>query len=112
MGAFIKELFFTIISKKMSLVAACTYGSETSVEMLLKDGADPSANGNEAIILASSNGHVAIVDRLLQDPRVDPTVNDNKPIKLAGEHKHTEVIDRLLQDPRVKPYAPESELTL
>lgn len=38
---------------------------------------DPSGDGNYAIRVASQNGHIEIMARLLQDNRVDPTADDN-----------------------------------
>jgi hypothetical protein len=38
---------------------------------------DPSANDNEAIRWTSMNGHVSVVERFLQHPRVDPTANQH-----------------------------------
>ena len=63
---------------------------------------DPSsADNNQAIRDASLNGHLAVVDRLLQDGRVDPSACDNDAIRLASARKHHLVVDRLMQDPRV-----------
>ena len=47
-------------------------GDAAIVGLCIQAGADPSANDNYAIQYASQNGHVTVVDRLLQDPRVDP----------------------------------------
>jgi hypothetical protein len=45
------------------------------VERLLQDKrVDPSANGNNAVRRAAAMGHLAVVDRLLEDDRVDVAV--------------------------------------
>jgi hypothetical protein len=44
------------------------------VERLRDVRVDPSANDNEAIEWAATNGHLAVVDRLLEDDRVDVAV--------------------------------------
>jgi hypothetical protein len=62
-----------------------------------------------AIKSASLNGHLAVVDRLLQDERVDPAADDNNAIKSASRNGHLAVVDRLLQDERVDPAADDSE---
>lgn len=87
------------------LLSACEIGDIDMIDRLFRmyPNLDPSFDGNHCIIYASTNGHLEIVDRLLQDPRVDPTVNDNKPIVSACENDHAKVVERLLQDSRVDP---------
>jgi len=58
---------------------------------------------NCAIQEAAKNGHVEIVESLLQDSRVNPSVSYNRPINLAVAYGHTEVVRILLQDKRVDP---------
>eukprot|EP00455_Lapot_gusevi_P052786 TRINITY_DN809_c0_g1_i12.p1 TRINITY_DN809_c0_g1~~TRINITY_DN809_c0_g1_i12.p1 ORF type:complete len:213 (+),score=26.36 TRINITY_DN809_c0_g1_i12:294-932(+) len=43
------------------------------------------------------NGHVAVVDRLLQVPGVDATAQNNAAIRIATRYGHADVVDRLLQ---------------
>jgi hypothetical protein len=57
------------------------------------------------LIEASKNGHLAIVERLLQDPRVDPSAQNNFAIAIASMNGHLAVVERLLEDPRVDPSA-------
>jgi surface antigen len=86
----------------------------------------------EALELAARYGHVAVVERLLQDVRVDPSAsnndavqkaaqngqlrdvrdvrvdpsaNDNYAVRLAALYGHLAVVERLLQDERVDPSA-------
>jgi ankyrin repeat protein len=64
---------------------------------------DPSAGNNKAIRESSEKGCVAVVDRLLADPRVDPSVDINCAIRVASQKGHLAVVTRLLQDERVNP---------
>jgi ankyrin repeat protein len=57
--------------------------------------------GYPAIGSASRKGHVEIVKRLLQDPRVDPTVDGQYAIKFASINGHYKVVKLLLKDHRV-----------
>jgi hypothetical protein len=61
---------------------------------------DPSANDNDAIQQAAAHGHLAVVERLLQDVRVDPSGDDNYAVRWAAENGHP-AVDRLLDDDRV-----------
>lgn len=58
---------------------------------------------NRAVQQASMDGHIAIVERLLQDPRIDPSADNNRALWNACIEGHTTVVDRLLQDSRVDP---------
>jgi hypothetical protein len=51
--------------------------------------------------VASQYGKLAVVARLLQDPRVDPSDRDNQAIRKASNSGRLAVVERLLQDPRV-----------
>ncbi len=53
--------------------------------------------------MQQTRGHIEVVERLLQDPRVDPSVDDNDALVSACENGHSEVALRLLQDGRVDP---------
>jgi hypothetical protein len=59
----------------------------------------------EQLINASYDGHLTIVERLLQDKRVDPSADDNKAIRWASDNGYLAVVERLLQDERVDPSA-------
>ncbi|KAJ3301751.1 hypothetical protein HDV03_000457 [Kappamyces sp. JEL0829] len=77
-----------------------TLGSEFNV--------DPSFENNTLVRWVCEHGHDAILQQLLQDPRVDPTVPDNRtnnntPLKLAVKAGHAAIVRLLLQDPRVDP---------
>jgi ankyrin repeat protein len=67
---------------------------------------DPKLNPSTFIYVflwASKNGHLAIVERFLQDTHVDPSADHNKAICNACENGHLAIVERLLQDPRVDP---------
>jgi hypothetical protein len=58
--------------------------------------------------MAAANGHLAVVERLLQDKRVDPSADDNYAVRLAAQRGHLAVVERLLQDERVDPSADDN----
>ena len=58
---------------------------------------------DRAVQQASMDGHIAIVERLLRDPRIDPSADNNRALINACVEGHTAVVDRLLQDSRVDP---------
>jgi hypothetical protein len=112
----------TIERLQFGFMEAVRAGRVDVVEQLLQDRdasgrlcdrpcmrVDPSANNNEAIRCASVDGFVAVVNRLLQDPRVDPSANNNEAIRYASSDGHQAVVNRLLQDPRVDPSANDNE---
>ena len=59
----------------------------------------------EDFYLACEEGHIEVIERLLQDERVDPAADDNFAIRAASENGHVVVVARLLQDKRVDPSA-------
>jgi hypothetical protein len=54
---------------------------------------------------AARKGHLAVIERLLQDERVDPSADNNYAVRLAAENGQLAIVDRLLQDQRVDPSA-------
>ena len=80
-------------------------GDDAMVGLWILAGVDPAAKYDLAISLASREGHLSVVERLLQDARVDPSANNNFAIRLASEHRHFPVVERLLHDARVNPSA-------
>ena len=56
---------------------------------------DPSADKNYAIRWASRNGHLAVVERLLKDPRVDPSTFSNEALRWASQNGHIAVVELL-----------------
>jgi ankyrin repeat protein len=59
-------------------------------------------------LVAAREGHLAVIDRLLQDPRVDPSARDNYAVRLAAHFGHLAIVERLLQDDRVDPSAKDN----
>jgi hypothetical protein len=79
--------------------------------MLLCDRrVNPAANENEAIRMASREGHSAVVALLLGDPRVNPAAYDNGAIRLASREGRVEVVKMLLRDSRANPAVNDNEL--
>jgi ankyrin repeat protein len=64
---------------------------------------------SNALSLAAYNGHVKIVDRLLQDGRFIPS---DYAFRGACYNGHIEVVDRWLQDPRVDPSSDDNSALL
>lgn len=91
-----------------SLVIPSQYNRLEILEMLLREGADPSYNNNEAIQLACEYGYLNIVTRLLEDKRCDPSANNNNAIRIACAKGHTKIVDLLLKNNRVDPSASQS----
>ena len=69
----------------------------------------PATFENSPIGLASKNGHLDVVCRLLQDPRVDPSARNNYALKNAIKNGHLDVVFRLLEDQRIDPSAYDNE---
>ena len=85
------------------LMNAIYVNSLETVKFLLSDKrVDPSAENNEAIIEASSKGHVEIVNELLKDTRIDPSDQNNGALVGACTHGHEEVVKELLKIEAVK----------
>jgi ankyrin repeat protein len=94
----------------IALASAVKNGHVDIVDYLLRHAMfDPSArdnnNNNYATGLAAECGHLAVVERLLQDKRVDPSASNNYAVRRAAERGHLAVVERLLQDKRVDPSA-------
>ena len=80
-------------------VATAHEGSVKVVDFLLREKGgkvDPTARDNQAIINASENGHVKVVELLLKDGRVDPTAQNNQAIINASIIGRTKVVELLL----------------
>ena len=41
------------------------------------------------------NGHLDVVNRLIEDDRVDPSADDNYAVRQASRNGHTEVVELL-----------------
>ncbi len=51
---------------------------------------DPSDQENKAILWASNDGHLNVLNRLLLDERVDPSAQENQAIRSASSGGHGE----------------------
>jgi len=69
---------------------------------------DPLADDNYAIRFTSLNGHLAVVNVLIADPRVNPSADNNFAIHWASARGHIDVVKVLLVDPRVDPSADDN----
>jgi ankyrin repeat protein len=92
-----------------SLVRALDCGHLEQVDRRLKENLDLKALGDYLLIVPCVNGHVAIVDRLLQDKRFDPRFNGHGAIQEGAAAGRLAVVKRLLEDERVDPSAEDNE---
>lgn len=83
------------------LIEACTCGDIDDVEDLIRQGVNPAAQNNAAIIAAALYGQLDVVNRLLRDGRVNPATRFNSALKYAASRGHLPIVKRLLQDNRV-----------
>lgn len=91
--------------EKSVLQAAARGGSVVVLERLLQRyNCAPHGFKGGPLCIAATEGHVAMVERLLADPRVDPTADGYASLVAAVGSQHPDglaVLDRLLADPRV-----------
>lgn len=52
---------------------------------------------NEAIVYASQNGHVEVVQLLMSDVRVIPSGSNSETIRLVSQNGHVDVVKLLLR---------------
>jgi hypothetical protein len=95
---------------KMDFETFCDHaanGRLADVQRMLESG---KLGGYEhfALVRAAENGHVDVVDCLLQHAMCDPAAYDNRAFRLAAANGHLAVIERLLQDRRVDPSADDN----
>jgi hypothetical protein len=87
----------------MNLVNACLNGDLDRVKRVLHNIDTSAYYYNRAIKVACRQGHVKIVEALLQDGRADPSDYENNSIRGACTHGHIDIVKLLLQDERVDP---------
>lgn len=85
----------------ITLWDACLWGDLSEVNRLLAEGEDPTVKENEAIRNAATEGHLEVVNRLLELPGVDATAKENEAIRKAATFGHLGVVNRLLEVPGV-----------
>jgi len=89
---------------------ACNKANVAMVQRLAQDSRFVvSANNRETLIVAAKQGHLDIVNCILQFTTIDPSLpsflHNTNPLIMASAHGHLAVVDRLLQDERVDPSA-------
>lgn len=74
------------------------------IQQMLKENdallINPSANSNEALMIAAVDGDAKTMELLLKDPRVDPTDRDDLALQRAVQFLRLEVVLLLLRDGR------------
>lgn len=70
-------------------------------DALIRRGSDPSFLDNYLIRYASINGHLDLVQKLLQDPRVDPSANNNEAFSLSLNNWHLHIAIQLFKNDKV-----------
>lgn len=94
------------------LLDACSKGRSGIVKNLLADpSVDPSLNGSQALVIATSQffPSIPLIEILLSDPRVDPSVNENAAFIFLAKKDGHPLFLALLADPRVDPAAKNNE---
>ena len=76
---------------------ASSNGHLELVDFLIKNGADCTADNNYAIRWASCNGHLSVVDLLLKNG-ADCTVLNNIAIRWASRNSHTKIVELLFKN--------------
>jgi hypothetical protein len=92
-----------------ALVRAAENGHIAVVDRLLQDVRVDPSADGNSAIQIAAYYNLAVVERLLQDKRVDPSANDNYAVRAAAVNGHVAVVERLLQDERVDPSANNNE---
>jgi ankyrin repeat protein len=89
------------MSGHQQFLKACKFGMLSLVKDLLENNGGDALN--EGFAEATRNGHIEIVDLLLNDERIDPNWNVGKPLSAATGGGHIGVVELLLNDERIKP---------
>ena len=90
-----KPIKLTENQKQNLMVWACKHGHIAVVRKLIdQEGADVGAYNNQALYLASNNGHLEVV-RLLLDKGADVSACNNYALYLASRYGHLEVVELL-----------------
>ncbi|HZZ64976.1 MAG TPA: ankyrin repeat domain-containing protein [Candidatus Baltobacteraceae bacterium] len=80
-------------------------GDTAQLRAMLDAGADPATENSRALQIAAANGHVEIVDMLLEDRRAEPAALESVALRWAVENGHTVIVHALLRDGRADPGA-------
>ena len=88
------------------LKPACDESNIETIEWLLKQGVDPSADDNYLIRdLPAKGDYPELIKILLADSRVSPDAKNNQALRTACVHGRIETVKLLLADLRVDPNA-------
>lgn len=90
---FVMQLRMDIVCAQ---VAILTFSVEIT-QLLLERGANPAAQDNFPIRWASHNGHVKIVEILLETGKTDPKAQNGYALKWAKLNGHLEVVALLTE---------------
>ena len=80
---------------------ACELGHVDIVRLLLNHGVDPSAQHDQAIIVAAGANEAAVLELLLADARVDPMAQRGLPLETAAERGCAAAVQVLASDVRI-----------
>lgn len=83
------------------LKIAAGQGKLNQVKKLVRQGINPGADNNRALVYAARFNKSSIVRYLLKQKGVDPTINNLEPLELAIKNNSLESVYWLLQDDRV-----------
>ena len=72
------------------------------LDELIKRGYNPAVDMGLALLYASDQVNLPMVNRLLQDKRIDPATKNNYIIRSASKKGQIPVVRRLLQEERVR----------
>jgi ankyrin repeat protein len=89
------------VNRTAAFAIAAAYGCVAINELLLREGVNPAAYNNYAVRRAAKGGHIAIVERLISDPRVEP----NAALLFAAKYGQMAIVELLLGCERVNPAA-------
>ncbi|KAJ3369688.1 hypothetical protein HDU91_006949 [Kappamyces sp. JEL0680] len=79
-----------------AIVNAASIGFSAVVAKLLDRGANPSLDGNLALVVACENGALECVELLASDPRVDVLARHGKAVEDAIRNGHVQIIEFLV----------------
>ncbi len=74
------------------------------IELLKKDGIDPSIKNNNTLTEAVRHNHIAVINELLKDPRVTPfnsVKGESSAFALSASLDHQELFIKFLKDSRI-----------
>lgn len=85
------------------LIESAKNGLRRELSILLSNVTNQTVCCNDAMRVASQNGHVELVKLLISHPKVNPSFKGDYPIRFAAANGHVDVVKFLLLDSRVDP---------